>query len=131
MPPSLLVKTINSWSWEEVQRARSSMEHIMIQSTLISEDRDLKSDIGQDSIETAFFQTGKGKSLSSPRPEGSTIKIIEETPHISFISMTSSYKKSGSMNKCNPSIHDMANSLSLLLFQKEQPSLPTEITHHK
>ena len=128
MPPSLLVKTINSWSWEEVITASALLN---IQSTLISEDRDLKSDTGQDSIERAFFQTGKGKSLSSPRPEGSTLKIIEETPHISFISMTSSYKKSGSMNKCNPSIHDMANSLSLLLFQKEQPSLPTEITHHK
>lgn len=54
----------------------------MKQSTLISEDRDLKSDTGQDSIERAFFQTGKGKSLSSPRPEGSTLKIIEKAPHI-------------------------------------------------
>ncbi len=50
----------------------------MKQSTLISEDRDLKSDTGQDSIERAFFQTGKGKSLSSPRPEGSNIKINQE-----------------------------------------------------
>ena len=103
----------------------------MIQSTLISEDRDLKSDTGQDYIETAFFQTGKEKSLSSPRPEGSTLKIIEEAPHITSISMTSLYKKSGSMNKCNPSIHDMADSLALPLSTQKQPRLRTEITRQK